>query len=80
MNGQVRFNEEKLERLNFTRGQNQNQQLTFGSTALKETPCHKHMGVILQNNCIWDEYIRSVIKKTQKSVRNYVRIVHPPTF
>ena len=37
----VRFNEEKTEQLNFTRGQNQNQQLTFGSTTLKETPSHK---------------------------------------
>ena len=60
----VRFNEEKTEQLNFTRGQNQNQQLTFGSKTLKETPSHKHLGVILQNNCRWDEHIRSVINKT----------------
>ena len=68
MNGpkkwKVRFYEEKTEQLNFTRGQNQNQQLTFGSTILKETPSHKHLGVILQNNCRWDEHIRSVINKT----------------
>ena len=57
----VRFNEEKAEQLNFTRGQNQNQQLTFG--VLKETLSHKHRGVILQNNCRWDEHIRSVINK-----------------
>ena len=60
----VRFNEEKNEQLNFTRGQNQNQQLTFGSTTLKETPSHKHLGIILQTNCRWDEHIRSVINKT----------------
>ena len=60
----VRFNEEKTEQLNFTRGQNQNQQHTFGSTTLKETPSHKHLGIILQNNCRWDEHIRSVINKT----------------
>ena len=60
----VIFNEEKSEQLNFTRGQNQNQQLTFGITTLKETPSHKHLGVILQNNCRWDEHIRSVINKT----------------
>ena len=60
----VRFNEEKTEQLNFTRGQNQNQQLTFGSTTLKETPSHKHLGIILQNNCRWDEHIRSVINNT----------------
>ena len=53
--------EKKTEQLNFTRGQNQNQQLTFGSTTLKETPSHKHLGIILQNNCRWDEHIRSVI-------------------
>ena len=60
----VRFNEEKTKQLNFTRGQNQNQQLTFGSKTLKETPSHKHLGIILQNNCRWDEHIRSVINKT----------------
>ena len=60
----VRFNEEKTEQQNFTRGQNQNQQLTFGSTTLTETPSHKHLGIILQNNCRWDEHIRSVINKT----------------
>ena len=60
----VRFNKEKTEQLNFTRGQNQNQQLTFGSTTLRQTPCHKHLGIILQNNCRWDEHIRSVINKT----------------
>ena len=62
----VRFNEEKTEQLNFTRGQNQNQQLTFGSKTLKETPSHKHLGVILQNNCRWDEHIRSVINKIKQ--------------
>ena len=71
----VRFNEEKTnnqkqkqktktEKLNFTRGQKQNQQLTNGSTTLKETPSHKHLGIILQNNCRWDEHNRSVINKT----------------
>ena len=48
----VRFNVEKTEQLNFTRGQNQNQQLTFGSKTLKETPSHKHLGVILQNSVL----------------------------
>ena len=51
----VRFNEEKTEQLNFTRSQNQNQQLNFGSTTLKDTPTHKQLGIILQNNCRWDE-------------------------
>ena len=63
-NIKVRFNEEKTEQLNLTRGQNQNQQLTFGSTTLKETPSHKHLEIILQNNCRWDEHIRSVINET----------------
>ena len=44
----VRFKEEKTEQLNFTSGQNENQQLTFGSTTLKETPSHKYLGIILQ--------------------------------
>ena len=60
----VRFNKEKTEQLNFIRGQNQNQQLTFGSTTLKETPSHKYLGIILQNNCRWDEHIRSVLNET----------------
>ena len=50
-NGKLDLMKKKTEQLNFTRGQNQNQQLTFGSKTLKETPSHKHLGVILQNNC-----------------------------
>ena len=46
-NGKLDLMKKKIEQLNFTRGQNQDQQLTFGSTALKETPSHKHLGVIL---------------------------------
>ena len=60
----VRFNEGKTEQLNFTRGLAQNQQLIFGSTTLKDTTHHKHLGVILQNNCKWDVHIWSVINKT----------------
>ena len=60
----VRFNEGKTEQLNFTRGLAKNQQLIFGSTTLKDTTHHKHLGVILQNNCKWDVHIWSVINKT----------------
>lgn len=60
----VKFNEGKTEQLNFTRGLAKNQQLIFGSTILKDTTHHKHFGVILQNNCKWDEHIRSIINKT----------------
>ena len=63
-NGKLDLTKKKTEQLNFTRGQNQNQQLAFGSTTLKETPSHKHLGIILQNNCRWDEHIRFVINKT----------------
>ena len=73
-NGKLDLTKKKTEQLNFTRGQNQNQQLTFGSTTLKETPSHKHLGIILQNNCRWDEHIRSVINKTSmliSCIRSY---------
>ena len=63
-NGKLDLTKKKTEQLNLTRGQNQNQQLTFGSTTLKETPSHKYLGIILQNSCRLDEHIRSVINKT----------------
>ena len=62
-NGKLDLTKKKTEQLNLTRGQNQNQQLTFVSTTLKETPSHKYLGIILQNNCRWDEHMRSVINK-----------------
>ena len=43
----IRFNEEKNEQLNFTRGQNQNQQLTFGSTTLKKNTISQTLRNIL---------------------------------
>ena len=76
----VRFNEEKTEQLNFTRGQNQNQQLTFGSKTLKETPSHKHLGVILQNSCRWDEDIRSVTNKSRKALETMYKSFILPLF
>ncbi|WP_419611672.1 reverse transcriptase domain-containing protein [Thiolapillus sp.] len=60
----VKFNQEKTELLNFTRGIQPNQQLVFDSTLLNNTTHHKHLGVVLQNNCRWDEHIRSISNKT----------------
>ena len=57
------FNEEKTDVLNFTRGKNRNQQLTFGGTTLSDAAQHKHLGIILQNNCRWDEHKRYVANK-----------------
>ena len=37
----------KTDLLNFTLGENQNQQLTFGGTTLIDT-AHKHLGITLQ--------------------------------
>ena len=37
--------------------------LYFDDQILTETPMHKHLGVILQNNCKWDNHIDSVVAK-----------------
>lgn len=42
--------------------------LIFGNTDLTESQTHKHLGVILQNNCNWESHIHSVIAKTRTQV------------
>ena len=59
----MKFNEEKTDLLTFNRGQNRNQQLTVGGTTLNDTAQHKHLSIILQNNCRLDEHIKSVDNK-----------------
>ena len=37
--------------------------LTFGQGFLHDAPYHKHLGITIQNNCKWDEHIKSIINK-----------------
>ena len=59
----VRFNEGKTELLNFARNNHPIHDLTFGSATLHNTQSHKHLGIIFQTNCKWDEQIKSIISK-----------------
>ena len=47
----VNFNEEKTELVNIKHDTKPIHQLTFGNVVLKDKPHHKHLGIILQNNC-----------------------------
>ena len=59
----VKFNEEKTKLLNCVRDQNIVLPLKFEDITLRDTAQHKHLGITLQNNCTWDEYIRSIASK-----------------
>ena len=63
MTWKVKFNNEKTELLNFTRGHEGNQPLLFNNVTLKDKTEHKHLGLTIQNNCKWDSHIRSIINK-----------------
>ena len=43
-------------------------QLSFGDVTLNSRPEHKHLGVILQNNCKWDQQINYIISKARLQV------------
>ena len=56
------FNERKTELMNITRNKNhQFQSLNFGRTILEDTHSHKHLGIIFQNNCKWENHIKMLI-------------------
>ena len=60
----VDFNPLKTELMTFSNRRNpDNRPLTFCGETLVETTQHKHLGVILQNNCKWDAHIYSIIGK-----------------
>lgn len=60
----IKFNQSKTELLNFSRRRNFDPiPLTFNYTTLVATHVHKHLGVILQDNCKWDSHIRYIIAK-----------------
>lgn len=43
-------------------------QLTFGNVVLDSKTEHKHLGVIIQNDCKWDEQINQIISKVRLQV------------
>ena len=59
----VEFNQTKTELLNTLRGNAPVYNLTFSNTVLQQNQHHKHLGVILQNNCKWGEHIDYVVSK-----------------
>ena len=60
----VKFNQSKTELMVLTRSLNPLlDPLRFDNTVLVPTDNHKHLGVILQNDCKWDCHINSMITK-----------------
>ena len=57
---EVKFNEEKTELVNIKRDTKPIHQLTFGNVVFEGKPHHKYLGITLQNNCKWDEYISNL--------------------
>ena len=55
----VKFSEKKTKLLNCTRDRNLVLLLKFADITLQDRARHKHLGIILQNDCKWDESIRS---------------------
>jgi hypothetical protein len=61
----VKFNDSKTEMITIKRDNNLTLPLYFGNSQLNDLTNHKHLGVILQNNCKWDEHVFSVCNKAQ---------------
>ena len=59
----VKFKEEKTKLLNCIRDQNLVLPLKSEDITLQDTAQHKHLGIILQNNCKCHEHIRSIASK-----------------
>lgn len=65
----VDFNPGKTELMTITtKRQPETLPLSFGNVALVEKPEHKHLGVIIQNNCKWDSHINFIISKAKLQV------------
>ena len=62
----VNFNPTKTELLTITNlREYYTYPLSFDNSTLLETNMHKHLGVILQNDCKWNSHIESIIAKTR---------------
>eukprot|EP00916_Digyalum_oweni_P006721 GHVL01011503.1.p1 GENE.GHVL01011503.1~~GHVL01011503.1.p1 ORF type:complete len:354 (+),score=16.94 GHVL01011503.1:1058-2119(+) len=59
----VKFNEAKTELLDIKRDNIPTEPIIFNNIVLENVNQHKHLGVILQNDCKWDFQVRSIIKK-----------------
>ena len=60
----VSFNPSKTELMTIcNKRDTQTRPLLFGQETLTETPEHKHLGVILQNDLKWDKHIHYIIGK-----------------
>ena len=60
----VSFNPSKTELMTIcNKRDTQTRPLHFGQETLIETPEHKHLGVILQNDLKWDKHIHSIVGK-----------------
>ena len=62
----VHFNPLKTELMNVSNQQQvETLPLMFGQETLQATDKHKHLGVIIQSNCKWDNHIDSLITKSR---------------
>ena len=60
----VDFNPNKTELLTISNQWHpETRPLLFDNTVLSETACHKHLGVIFQNDCHWNSHIESIVAK-----------------
>ena len=60
----MNFNVDKTEVVNYGRERNNGQQVVFDDADLSESDSHKHLGLILQFNGKWEEYINYIANKT----------------
>ena len=67
---QVDFNPKKTVSIQFTRKHIQNIKpvLSMDNTNIDEVVSHKHLGIILQNDCLWQSQIDSIIAKVSPMV------------
>ena len=60
----VKFNETKTKLMTISNHTTPDTQpLIFNNDTLEEIDSHKHLGVIIQNNCKWDRHIKSILSK-----------------
>ena len=62
-NWKINFNATKTELMTIKRDNKVIEPLIFNNTTLNEVSEHKHLGLVLQNNCKWDRHIHNLIKK-----------------
>ena len=62
---QVTFNPEKTESIHFTRKVHKIIQpdLIMSNSIIKEVESHKHLGLNLQNDCLWNSHICEIVEK-----------------